>query len=125
MGRSGGDRLSCKKGSTHPTSSQIPTWWRSEIILYFTFFLCGKFHIGNGYLFHWEFALMLYLPPPPSSLFSQIIEPLVSKQWFVSMEPLAEKALRVVEKRELTIIPERFEKVYGFVLLHIALFQLQ
>lgn len=41
----------------------------------------------------------------------QIIEPLVSKQWFVSMEPLAEKALHAVEKGEITIIPERFEKV--------------
>lgn len=28
------------------------------------------------------------------------------------MEPLAEKALAAVEKKELTIIPERFEKVY-------------
>lgn len=41
----------------------------------------------------------------------QIIEPLVSKQWFVSMEPLAEKALEAVEKGQLTIMPERFEKV--------------
>lgn len=44
-------------------------------------------------------------------LLYQIIEPLVSKQWFVTMEPLAEKALRAVEKGELTIMPERFEKV--------------
>ena len=36
---------------------------------------------------------------------------MVSKQWFVTMEPLAEKALHAVETRELTIIPERFEKV--------------
>lgn len=41
----------------------------------------------------------------------QVIEPLVSKQWFVTMEPLAEKALRAVEKGDLKIIPERFEKV--------------
>lgn len=45
------------------------------------------------------------------SCFYQIIEPLVSKQWFVTMEPLAEKALQAVEKGELTIMPERFEKV--------------
>lgn len=42
-----------------------------------------------------------------------MIEPLVSKQWFVTMEPLAEKALHAVEKGELTIMPERFEKVSG------------
>ena len=43
------------------------------------------------------------------------------------MEPLAEKALRAVERGELTIIPERFEKVYGFVCvwLHINLIHLQ
>jgi len=41
----------------------------------------------------------------------QIIEPLVSKQWFVTMEPLAEKALDAVDKEELIILPERFEKV--------------
>jgi len=41
----------------------------------------------------------------------QIIEPLVSKQWFVTMEPLAEKALDAVEKEQLIILPERFEKV--------------
>jgi hypothetical protein len=56
-------------------------------------------------------------PASPLSLFlNQIIEPLISKQWFVSMETLAEKALRVVEKGELTIIPERFEKVCGYIL---------
>ena len=40
-----------------------------------------------------------------------MIEPLISKQWFVTMEPLAEKALRAVENRQLTILPDRFEKV--------------
>ena len=56
------------------------------------------------------------LPLPLSLFLNQIIEPLISKQWFVSMETLAEKALRVVEKGELTIIPERFEKVCGYML---------
>lgn len=45
------------------------------------------------------------------------------------MEPLAEKALHAVERGELTIIPERFEKVYGFVCVcvwfHIDLIHLQ
>lgn len=49
------------------------------------------------------------------SCFYQIIEPLVSKQWFVTMEPLAEKALQAVEKGELTIMPERFEKVCNII----------
>lgn len=30
----------------------------------------------------------------------------------MTMEPLAEKALKAVEKGELAIMPERFEKVY-------------
>ncbi|KHG07904.1 Valine--tRNA ligase [Gossypium arboreum] len=29
------------------------------------------------------------------------------------MQPLAEKALLAIEKGELTIIPERFEKIYN------------
>jgi len=37
------------------------------------------------------------------------------------MEPLAEKALQAVEKRELTIIPERFEKVRSFIVLDVKL----
>lgn len=44
-------------------------------------------------------------------ILNQIIEPLVSKQWFITMEPLAEKALKAVEKGELNIMPDRFEKV--------------
>jgi valyl-tRNA synthetase len=40
-----------------------------------------------------------------------VVEPLVSKQWFVKMEPLAKPALRAVETGEIKILPERFEKV--------------
>lgn len=50
---------------------------------------------------------------PRSQRGGEIIEPLISKQWFVTMEPLAEKALKAVEKGELTIMPERFEKIYN------------
>ena len=32
-------------------------------------------------------------------------------QWFVKMEPLAQRALEAVENGHLKIIPERFEKV--------------
>ena len=40
------------------------------------------------------------------------IEPMVSKQWFVKMEPLAEPAVKAVENGEITFIPERFTKNY-------------
>ncbi|XP_044506522.1 valine--tRNA ligase, chloroplastic/mitochondrial 2 isoform X2 [Mangifera indica] len=56
---------------------------------------------------------------PRSQRGGEIIEPLVSKQWFVTMQPLAEKALRAVEKGELTIMPERFEKIYNHWLSNI------
>ncbi len=41
-----------------------------------------------------------------------LIEPLVSEQWFVKIQPLAEKALQVVRDGRIKIVPERFEKVY-------------
>ena len=41
-----------------------------------------------------------------------VIEPMVSKQWFVRMVPLAEPAIESVEKGEVTFIPERFTKNY-------------
>lgn len=56
---------------------------------------------------------------PRSQRGGEIIEPLVSKQWFVTMEPLAEKALRAVETGEVTILPERFEKIYNHWLSNI------
>lgn len=40
------------------------------------------------------------------------IEPIPSKQWFVKMKPLAEKAKKAVEDGEVKIMPKRFEKVY-------------
>ncbi|MGN0458985.1 MAG: valine--tRNA ligase [Eubacterium sp.] len=41
-----------------------------------------------------------------------IIEPMVSKQWFVKMEPLAGPAIDSVEKGEIKFVPERFKKNY-------------
>ena len=41
-----------------------------------------------------------------------MVEPRVSWQWFVRTKPLAEKAISVVEDGSITIIPERFTKVY-------------
>lgn len=40
------------------------------------------------------------------------IEPMVSKQWFVRMEPLAKPAIESVEKGDIKFIPERFTKNY-------------
>ncbi len=42
----------------------------------------------------------------------EIIEPMISTQWFVEIAPLAEKALKAVRDGEIEIIPERFKKVY-------------
>ena len=40
------------------------------------------------------------------------VEPLISAQWFVKMEPLAKEALRVVREGEVKFVPERFSKTY-------------
>ncbi len=40
------------------------------------------------------------------------IEPRVSKQWFVKMEPLAKPAIEAVRSGETRFVPERFDKVY-------------
>lgn len=40
------------------------------------------------------------------------IEPMVSKQWFVKMAPLAAPAVKAVEDGEITFVPERFTKNY-------------
>ena len=40
------------------------------------------------------------------------IEPMISKQWFVKMEPLAGPAVEIVEKGEIRFVPERFTKNY-------------
>ena len=42
----------------------------------------------------------------------EIIEPMISTQWFVEIAPLAEKALNAVKDGRIEIIPERFKKVY-------------
>jgi valyl-tRNA synthetase len=41
-----------------------------------------------------------------------VVEPRVSKQWFVKMKPLAEPAIDVVKSGELEFVPQRFEKTY-------------
>ena len=40
------------------------------------------------------------------------IEPMVSRQWFVKMEPLAGPAVKAVEEGRIRFVPERFTKLY-------------
>ena len=41
-----------------------------------------------------------------------VVEPRVSTQWFVKMEPLAEPAVNVVKEGKIKFIPERMDKIY-------------
>lgn len=41
-----------------------------------------------------------------------VIEPRVSTQWFVKMQPLAEPAIKAVRDGETKFVPERFDKTY-------------
>lgn len=41
-----------------------------------------------------------------------VVEPRISKQWFVKMEPLAKPAIDCVKKGEAKFIPDRFSKIY-------------
>ena len=49
---------------------------------------------------------------PRSQRGGEIVEPMISTQWFVKIEPLAKPALEAVQAGRIKIIPERFEKVY-------------
>ena len=41
-----------------------------------------------------------------------VIEPIISKQWYVKMESLAKPAIEVVKNNETKFVPERFDKIY-------------
>ncbi|MCX8131145.1 MAG: valine--tRNA ligase [Clostridia bacterium] len=41
-----------------------------------------------------------------------VVEPLISKQWYVKMKPLAEPAIEVVKNGTIKFVPERFSKIY-------------
>ena len=43
---------------------------------------------------------------------STVIEPMVSKQWFVKMKPLAKPAIEVIDDGRLGFVPDRFDKIY-------------
>lgn len=49
---------------------------------------------------------------PRSQRGGEVVEPLVSKQWFVSAEPMAKLALEAVESGRIRIVPERFTRVW-------------
>ena len=49
---------------------------------------------------------------PISQRGGELVEPLISEQWFVRVQPLAEKAIQAVREGRIKIVPERFEKVY-------------
>ena len=41
-----------------------------------------------------------------------VVEPLISKQWYVRMKPLAEPAIEAVRNGDTKFVPERFSKIY-------------
>ncbi len=49
---------------------------------------------------------------PRSQRGGEIVEPMISTQWFVRIAPLAEAALEAVRDGRVRIIPDRFTKVY-------------
>ena len=52
------------------------------------------------------------LKVPRSQRGGEIIEPMVSTQWFVAIKDMAQAALDAVKDGRIEIIPERFKKVY-------------
>jgi len=52
------------------------------------------------------------LTVPRSQRGGEVIEPMISTQWFVRIQPLAEAALEAVRTGSIRIVPERFTKVY-------------
>ena len=49
---------------------------------------------------------------PRSQRGGEIVEAMISTQWFVKIEPLAKAALEAVKDGRIKIVPERFEKIY-------------
>ena len=86
--------------------------------------LCGKYNGLDRYECReqlWkdmeEVGLTLKVDPhmqrvPRSERSGEVIEPMVSAQWFVKMDGMAAKGCEAVRNGDIKIIPERFEKVY-------------
>ena len=49
---------------------------------------------------------------PRSQRGGEVVEPMISTQWFIDIKPMAEAALDAVKDGRIEIIPERFKKVY-------------
>ncbi len=49
----------------------------------------------------------------------QTVEPTISKQWFVKMEPLAKPANEAVRSGKIKFVPERFDKIYFSFMDHV------
>ena len=49
---------------------------------------------------------------PRSQRGGEVVEPMMSTQWYVRIQPLADKAIKAVRDGRIKIVPERFEKVY-------------
>ena len=49
---------------------------------------------------------------PRSQRGGEVVEPMMSTQWYVRIQPLADKAIKAVREGRIKIVPERFEKVY-------------
>ena len=49
---------------------------------------------------------------PISERSKEVIEPLLSEQWFVDMKPLAQPAIDVVKQGKIRFIPDRYEGIY-------------
>ena len=49
---------------------------------------------------------------PRSQRGGEVVEPMMSTQWYVRIQPLADKAIAAVRDGRIKIVPERFEKVY-------------
>ncbi|MFI3166907.1 MAG: valine--tRNA ligase [Bacillota bacterium] len=64
-----------------------------------------------------ELGLMHEIEPHPHNVGTcyrckTVIEPIVSKQWFVKMQALADPAIKAVREEEVNFIPKRFENIY-------------
>ncbi len=53
-----------------------------------------------------------HMTVPRSQRGGEIVEPMISEQWFVTIKPLADAALEAVRDGRIKIVPDRFTKVY-------------
>ncbi len=49
---------------------------------------------------------------PISERSKEVIEPLLSEQWFVDMKPLAAPAIEIVQQGKIQFVPERYKDIY-------------